>query len=69
MKKVISMIVLLVMISGLCAGCKETEADKPKAEVTQQSQKSDDKNWEPETSKQPTTHSDEDDHDHSGHDH
>ena len=69
MKKVISMFAILVMIGGLCAGCKDKEADNPKPEATQQSQESNAKDWEPETSKQPTTHSDEDGHDHSGHDH
>ena len=71
MKKVISMFAILVMIAVLCAGCKDKQADKPKPAATQQSQESNAKDWEPETSKQPTTHSDEDghDHDHSGHDH
>jgi len=69
MKRVISMFAILVMIGGLCAGCKDKKADKSKPEATQQSQESNAKDWEPETSKQPTAHSDEDGHDHSGHDH
>ena len=74
MKKVISMFAILVMIGGLCAGCKGKEADKPKPEATQQSQESDAKDWEPETSEETTTNSPQDGHDpsvgdHSGHDH
>jgi len=74
MKKVISMFVILVMIVGLCTGCKDKEADKPKPEATQQSQESNTKDWEPETSKQPTTRSTQGGHDtsvgdHSGHNH
>ncbi len=71
MKKVISMFAILVMIGALCAGCKKV-ADKPIPEATQQSQESDAKNWEPETSEETTTNSPQDDHghdDHSGHNH
>jgi len=52
MKKVISMFAILVMIGGLCAGCKDKEA-----EATQQSQESNAKVCASETSKQPTTNS------------
>ena len=73
MKKVISMFAILVMIGGLCTGCKNKETDKPKSEVTQQSEESNAKDWEPETSEQPTDNShdghDHDAGDHSGHDH
>ena len=74
MKKVISMFAILVMIGGLCAGCKDKEAEKPKPEATQQSQEGNAKDWEPETSKQPTTNSTQGGHDtsvgdHSGHNH
>ncbi|RKX37965.1 MAG: hypothetical protein DRP64_16530 [Verrucomicrobia bacterium] len=67
MKKVISMFAILVMIGGLCASC-EKDANQPKPEATQQSQESDAKDWEPETSEQSTDDS-HDGHDHSGHDH
>ena len=63
------MFAILVMIGALCAGCKDKEADKPKPEATQQSQKSNAKNWEPETSKPPTTNSTQGGHDHSASDH
>ncbi len=66
MKKVISTFTILVIIGGLCTGCEKKEADKPKPEATQQSQESNAKNWEPETS---TTDSSQDGHDHSGGDH
>ncbi len=66
MKKVITMVAILVMIAGLCVGCKNKEADKSEPEATQQSQESNAKDWEPETSKQPTK---EDEHDHSVGDH
>ena len=69
MKKVISMLAILVMIGALSAGCKDKQADKPSPEATKQSTKSNDQNWEPQTSEQPTTHSAEDGHDHSEHDH
>ena len=69
MKKVISMLAILVMIGGLCTGCKDKEDEKPKPEATQQSQESNARNWEPETSKQTTTNSDQGDHDHSADDH
>ena len=65
MKKVITVFAVLVMIAGLCAGCK----DKPEPEATQQSQESNAKDWEPETSEQPTTNDSHDDHDHSSGDH
>jgi hypothetical protein len=73
MKKVISMFAILVMIAGLCEGCKK-DADTPEPEATQQSQESNAKDWEPETSEQPTDNSPKDDHDqsagdHSGHNH
>ena len=69
MKKVISMFAILVMIGVLCAGCKDK-----KAEATQQSQESNAKDWEPETSKKSTTNSTQGGHDtsvgdHSGHNH
>ena len=69
MKKVISMFAILVMIGGLCTSCKDKEADKPKPETTQQSQESNTKDWEPETSKQSTTNSTQGGHDHSAGDH
>ena len=73
MKKVISMFAILVMIVGLCTGCKNKEADKPKPEATQQTQESNAKDWEPETSKQSTTDTqgghDHSTGDHSGHNH
>ena len=69
MKKVMSMFAILVMIGGLCTGCKDKEADKPNPEATQQSQESNAKDWEPEMSEEPTTNSPEDDHDHSTGDH
>jgi uncharacterized protein YxeA len=72
MKKVISIFAILVMIGGLCTGCKNKETDKPKPEVTQQSEESKAKDWEPETSEQSTTDSTQGEHDHgdhSGHDH
>jgi len=74
MKNVISMFAILVMIGGLCAGCKDKEADKSKPEATQQSQESKAKDWEPETSEQSTADDTHDGHDHdagdhSGHDH
>ncbi len=67
------MFAILVMIGVLCAGCKK-DADKPKPEATKQSQESNAKDWEPETSKQPTTDSTQGGHDpsvgdHSGHNH
>ncbi len=68
MKKVMSLFAIWVIIGGLCTGCKDKDADKSKLEATQQSQESDAKNWEPETSEQPTGNS-HDGHDHSGHDH
>jgi len=73
MKKVISMFAILVVIGGLCTGCKDKEADKPKPETTQQSQESNTKDWEPETSEE-TTNSPQGGHDtsvgdHSGHNH
>ena len=73
MKNVISMFAILAMIVGLCTGCKNKEADNPNPEATQQSQESKAKDWEPETSEQPTDNShdghDHDAGDHSGHDH
>ncbi len=68
MKKVISMFAILVMTVGLCAGCKK-DTDTPKPDTTQQSQESNAKDWEPETSKQPTTDSTQGGHDHSVGDH
>lgn len=65
MKKV--MLAILVMIGGLCTGCKK-DADQPKPEAMQQSQESNAKDWEPETSEQPADNS-HDGHDHSGHNH
>lgn len=67
MKKVISMLAILVMTGGLCVGCKNKEADESKPEATQQLQESDTKGWELETSKQSTTDDTHDDH--SGHNH
>ena len=52
MKKVISMFAILVMIGGLCAGCKDKEA-----EATQQSQESNAKVCASETSEETTTNS------------
>ncbi len=74
MKKIISMLAILVMIGGLFAGCKAKEADKTEPEATQQPQQSDSKDWEPETSKQSPTNSPQGGHDpsvgdHSGHSH
>ncbi len=73
MKKVISMFAILVMIGGLCTGCKGKDADKSKPEATQQSQESNAKDWEPETSKKPTNSTqgghDTSVGDHSGHNH
>ena len=74
MKKVISVVAVLVMIGALCAGCKDKEADRPKPGTTNQSKESNDKNWEPETAKQPTTRATKGSHDpnvgdHSGHNH
>ena len=68
MKKVMSMFAILVMIGVLSAGCKK-EADKPEPEATKQSQESNAKDWEPETSEETTTDSPQDGHDHSGGDH
>jgi hypothetical protein len=72
MKKAITMFALLAMISGLCAGCKK-DADQPKPETMQQTQRNDAKDWEPETAEYPADDShDGHDHstdDHSGHDH
>ena len=74
MKKVISMFAILVMIVGLCTGCKDKDADKSKPEATQQSKESNAKDWEPETSKKSTTNSTQGGHDtsvgdNSGHNH
>ncbi len=71
MKKVMSMFAILVMFCGLCTGCKDKDkdADKSKPEATQQSQESNAKDWEPETSKKPTTNSTQGGHDHSAGDH
>ncbi len=74
MKNVISMFAILAMIGGLCAGCKDQKADKPKPEATKQSQEINAKDWEPETSKKSTTDSTQGGHDtsvgdHSGHNH
>ena len=74
MKKVISMFAILVMTCGLCTGCKDKGADEAKPEATQQSQESNAKDWEPETSEETTTNSPQGGHDpsvgdHSGHNH
>lgn len=69
MKKVIIMVAILVMIAGLCVGCKK-DADTPKPDATQQSQESNAKDWQPETSEQSTTGGhDTSVGDHSGHNH
>ncbi len=65
MKKVITVFAVLVMIAGLCTGCK----DQAEPEATQQSQESNAKDWEPETSKESTTNDSHDGHDHSSGDH
>lgn len=69
MKKVISMLAILVMVAGLCTGCKDTDTgtDKPQPEVTKQSQDVEAKDWEPETAKETATTCPEGEHDHSEH--
>ena len=67
MKKAISMLVALMMIGGLCAGCRK--ADKSKPEAAEQAKQSSAQKWEPETAKQPEDHKADDGHDHSGHNH
>ena len=73
MKKVITMFAILVMIAGLCTGCKK-DTDTPEPDATQQSQENNAKDWEPETSEPSTTDSTKGGHDlsvgdHSGHNH
>ena len=62
MKKVISILAILVMIGCLCTGCKKKDTDKPELDAAKQSQESKAADWEPETAKQPTA---DDDHDHN----
>ena len=57
MKKTITVLAILVMITGLCAGCKNDKAaDTPESETEQQTQESSSNDWEPETAGHPEDH-------------
>ena len=66
MKKLATMCIVLVLISGLCVSCGK--AEKPELE-TDKAPVAGAKKWEPETAKKPEVHDEHDGEDHSGHDH
>ena len=67
MKKTITLFAALLIIAGLCAGCKKEDNSEP--EAVAQPKESSAKKWEPETAKPPQEHNEHDGHDHSGHNH
>ena len=69
MKKTISTFAVFVMVAALCVGCKKPETSPPEPATQPKKETPAAKNWQPETSKQPTTRGDSDGEDHTGHDH
>ena len=69
MKKVARTLAALAMVAGLCTGCGKAAKSKPKPVSAEPSKETKDKNWEPETVKEPKAHRVDDGHDHSGHNH